>query len=129
MKNHFRTIAALVFVLAILIGGWFVYRAATRDNTNRAEAMTQSVADSGSADAQVCSHISPAPYLWGPAGDWKTPAVAAVASGASPLVRDAYFTAASALFPDSANWSGTFPPFQRAMSQLATVCAAVRARP
>src|ERR1700730_5564087 len=77
-------------------------------------------------DTQVCSHVSPAPYLWGPAGDWKLPAVAALAEGASPLVRDAYFAAASAPLPESSNWSETFPPFQRAMNGLANVCSAVR---
>jgi hypothetical protein len=82
-----------------------------------------------SIDAQVCSHVSPAPYVMAPGGDWNTPAVAAVAYGASPLVRDAYFAAASAPFPVSTNWAETFPPYQRAMSQLATVCAGVEASP
>jgi hypothetical protein len=79
-----------------------------------------------SADAQVCSHVNPAPYVMYPGGDWNTPAVAAVAQGASPLVRDAYFAAASAPFPEMTNWAETFPPYQQAMSRLATVCAEVR---
>lgn len=122
-----RIIAGLG-VAALIAGALWLSIHVANNNARSANEMVQTVL-TGATDKEVCSHVSPGQYLMAPGGDWKTPAVAAVASGASPLVRDAYFAAASIPFPESSNWSETFPPYERAMSQLATVCAGVRARP
>jgi len=120
MTTRLRTLQAVLILLLVSAAAVVVYRWSTGPTAPVAR---------HSADSEVCSHVSPAAYLWAPGGDWKTSAVAAVAEGASPLVRDAYFAAASAPFPDANNWSLTFPPYQRVMSQLASVCAGVEAKP
>lgn len=89
MNSHRRLIVAAFILFGLLVGagGLLIYHLVVP----RVLAVT--VDRTSIADMQVCSHVNPAPYVMYPGGDWKSPAVAAVAQGASPLVQDAYFAA------------------------------------
>lgn len=124
MTTRLRTMAAVVFVLVVLAGGWFAYWHSQQSDPANAAAYAQSVAQSGT-DKDVCAAIENS-------ADYQATNKAVLdveneaLTAASPQVRDAYVA-----FRDA--WDGLTPdPLHNALATAALhfhqVCAAVRAR-